>query len=133
MAVFFKFHFICTIFSHYLQSINIYIYLDKFEEGISAIISVVLVSSCFHLKRVCKKKKFMKVYAAIFNEYSRKMNNLYCFIDFRVRTVVVRVAGGAVVSSSGSGSSCSSCSVVVVVQVVIVVVLVVVIAVAVAQ
>ena len=76
----------------------------------------------------------MKVYAAIFNEYSRNMNNLYCFIDFRVRTVVVRVAGGVVVSSSGSGSSCSSCSVVVVVvQVVIVVVLVVVIAVAVVQ
>ena len=38
-----------------------------------------------------KKKKFMKIYATIFNEYSCNMNNSYCFIDFRVHIVVVFV------------------------------------------
>ena len=33
----------------------------------------------------------MKIYATIFNDYSRNMNNSYCFTDFRVHIVVVRV------------------------------------------
>ena len=73
------------------------LFLGKFKEGIAPGISVVLVSSKNFNKRVCKKKKFMKVYATIFNEYSRNMNNSYCFIDFRVHIVVVVVV--VVVSS----------------------------------
>ena len=45
------------------------LFLDKFKEEIAPGISVVLVSSENFNKRVCKKKKFMKVYETIFNEY----------------------------------------------------------------
>ena len=59
------------------------LFLGSFKEEIAPDISVVLVSSKNLDKRVCKKK-FMKVYATIFNEDSRNMNNSYCFIDFHV-------------------------------------------------
>ena len=69
-------------------------------EGIAPGIGVVLVSSKSFNKRICKKKKFMKVYATIFILFHR----LSCTHSSS--------------SSSSSSSSCSSSSVVVVVVVV---------------